>query len=636
MATTTANPFDPNALANGTSTLTMRTSALNQSEDLVQAGVVFNDATRLLDGGLWNTPADKNNQAAYLGLYTTDLHAVSGDIAAILADQGAATLGGNPYHLTSTDVSTLMSVNNNIQSLLAYAPLSIGNSPAEIQAQQTVHALHTEILSEVANDPTLAAALDNVQYASGTGANNVGFEALPAGADDPATLAAAQAPGATLATVGQVFNAANDLAVGGLNSTNLAEFHNDMQVVATGLTNILNNPTELAQIEAGEDGGAAALTTLHLDTVLNQVNDQINKFDPLYATDPNVAARSTNDNTLDMIDIIQNDTALNQGAGGNGNPGTVGGFSEMPAYLNGAGGVDAHGGTILQYQDDQPQTNFWATFLSEANTINVQLQAVAAGQDSVTQIQQLINQIQNYQNFGSNFDAAQGGVFGARFDNELLSGTLLADTTNAVHGLTGIANGDTEANLTADQAQILAAGSGFVADANDVSGNNIPIGGGTFIGTATTVATATSPNGVAMGSIPVTANPDIANGVGAAGEVPTTGGAPATGGDPATGGPTAGSGATTGGSTIASDIAALIRALENGNSTAVNTAVATLGADLHTAHAGAASSGTGGSSSGNSNGGTSNGTGALEGNTATPPTPTEHHHSHHLDHIWHF
>jgi hypothetical protein len=98
-----------------------------------------------------------------------------------------------------------------------------------------------------------------------------------------------------------------------------------------------------------------------------------------------------------------------------------------------------------------------------------------------------------------------------------MGGTLLADTTNAVKGLTGIANGDTGAALAADQAQILAAGTGFVADANDVGGNNIPNGGGTFVGTATTVATATSPNGLAMGSIPVTANPDIANGVGAGG-----------------------------------------------------------------------------------------------------------------------
>jgi trimeric autotransporter adhesin len=494
---------------------TVRNDALNLSTDLAQAGAVFNDATRLTDGGLWSTPADNNNQPAYLGMYTTDINAVSDDIAAMLANPAAMTIGGAAFTPSSTDTATLTEIASQLQTLLAAAPQSVGHSSAEVQAQQTVHAVQTEILNEVAGDPTLAAALNNVQYATGTGANNVGFEALPAGADDPGTLAAAKAPGATLATIGQVFNAANDLAVGGLNHTNLAEFNHDMAAISQGLTNILNDPAQLAQIEAGEAASDAALTTIHLQTVLDQINLQTSKFDGLYATDPNVAARSTNDNLLDIIDIVQNDANLNMAAGGNGNAGTVGGFSEMPAYLNGPDGVNAHGGTITQFQDDQAQTNFWSAFLSEANVINNQLQTVAAGQDTPGEIQQLISQIEAYQKFGADFDKAQGGIFGARFDNELLSGTLLADTQAAVHGLTGIANGDTGPALAADQAQILAAGTGFAADANDVSGNNIPVGGGSYVGTATTVATATSPNGVAMGTIPVTANPDIANGTGA-------------------------------------------------------------------------------------------------------------------------
>jgi hypothetical protein len=53
--------------------VTSRTGALALSTDLAQAGVVFNDATRLLDGGLWAKPADNNNQAAYLGMFTTDI-----------------------------------------------------------------------------------------------------------------------------------------------------------------------------------------------------------------------------------------------------------------------------------------------------------------------------------------------------------------------------------------------------------------------------------------------------------------------------------------------------------------------------------------------------------------------------------
>ncbi len=539
MATATNNPFDPSALADGTSSLTVRDSALGQSTDLVQAGVVFNDATRLLEGGLWNQPADSSNQQNYASMYQADITAVSDDISAILANPAATTIGGVAYTPSATDVATLTGIEGQLQTLLATAPNAAGNSASAVQAQQTLHALQTEIINEVANDPSLSAAVNQVQYATGTGANNVGFQALPSGADDPGTLSAATASGASLATIGQVFNAASDLAAGGLNSTNLTEFNNDMTAVAKGIGQIINNPTELAQIESGETAQQAALTTIHLDTVLNQVNLQINKFDPLYATDPNTAARSTNDNTLDIVDIVQNDANLNTAAGGTGNPSSTGGFAEFPAYLNGPDGANAHGGTILQFQDNQAQTNFWSAFVAEANTINNQLQTVAAGQQTPAQIQQLITDIQNYNNFGANFDAAQGGVFGARFDNELQSGTLLADTTNAVHGLTGIANGDTGAALAADQAQILAAGQGFVADANDVSGNNLPAGGGSYVGTATTVATATSPNGLAMGTIPVTANPDIADGIGSGGTATAatggTGSAATGAGDGATG-----------------------------------------------------------------------------------------------------
>jgi hypothetical protein len=510
-----ANPFDPAALADGTSTLTMRGTALDLSTDLVQAGAVFNDATRLLDGGLWNKPTDNNNQLNYSDMYTTDIHAVLNDISAVLANPGATTVGGVAYTPSTADIATLTQIQGQLQTLLTDAPNAVGHSSAAVQAQQGLHDVHTGIISEIANNPGLAAALNQVQYMTGTGANNVGFQALPTGADDHAALAAATAPGATLADIGNVFNAASALAVGGLNRSNIHEFNNDMQAVSQGLTGIVNDPARLAQIEAGLAPQDAALTTIHLDTVLNQVNQQINRFDPMYAHNPDIAARSTNDNLLDMIDIVQGDPALNAAAGGNGAPGSANAFGEMPAYLK---------GTITQFQDNQAQTNFWSAFLAEGNTINNQLQTVASGEASTAQIQQLMTDIQNYNNYAANFDKAQGGIFGARFDNELLGGTLKADTANAIHGLTGILNGDTGAALAADQAQILAAGTGFVADAADVSGNNKPLGGGTYVQDATTVAMATSPNGLAQGTTPVTANPDIANGTGSGGTALTNGG----------------------------------------------------------------------------------------------------------------
>jgi len=474
---------------------TVRDDALATTNDLAQAGAVFNDATRLLDGGLWNTPADSNNQPAYLGMYTTDINAVLDDVNAILANPAGTTVGGTNYTPSANDTAVLSQVQGQLQTLLTEANHSVGNGATAAMNQELIHTAQTSILTEINGDSALANALAAVSYPSGTGANNVGFQALPTGADDAASLAAASGANATLAQIGSVFNAATDLAVGGLNHTNLGQFDADMKAAAAGLTNLINNPTELANIEQGLNPTDGALTTVHLDTVLDQINLQVNQFDKEYASNPNIAARSTNDNLLDIIDIVQGDAALNTAAGGNGNPGNAGGFSEMPSYLE---------GTITHYQDNQAQTDFWAKFLAEGNVINNQLDNVAAGNNTTPgELQALITEIQNYQQFGASFDHSQGGVFGARFDNELLGGTLLADSNNAVHGLQGILNGDTGDALTADQAQIQAAGQGFVADANDVSGNNVPLGGGTYVGTSTTVAGATSVAGVAHGTIPV-------------------------------------------------------------------------------------------------------------------------------------
>ena len=139
--------------------------------------------------------------------------------------------------------------------------------------------------------------------------------------------------------------------------------------------------------------------------------------------------------------------------------------------------MNDHGGTILQYQDNQAQTNFWSQFIAEANQLNNTLDGIANGTVNPTnsEIQSLITQVNNYNEFGATFTGSQGGVFGDRFDNELLSGTLKTNSANAVAGLQSVeANGLNATNA----AQLVAAGVGFVADANDVAGNNLPTGGG--------------------------------------------------------------------------------------------------------------------------------------------------------------
>jgi hypothetical protein len=530
-----ATNFNATALANGTSNLLVRASAINPTVDLVQAGVVFNDAVRI-SLGLFSTPQNSGNSNPFLSSYTTDIHAVQNDIAAMLAAPGTVTLGGQAFTLNTTDTAILTNVQAQLSTILNAAPQTTAAGTLAA-ADQTIHAVQLEILGEINNDPHLAAALNNVTFAANTGANDVAFQNVAAGADDPAALAAATA-GASLKAVGEVFNAATVAAAGGINAGNIGEITNDFTAVQSGLTAILNNKSLLAQIEAGETATAAALTTIHLQTALGQIGIQLNKYDGAEAAGNATALRGTADNLLDIIDIVQGDTNLNIAAGGNGNAGHAGGFSEMPGGLT---------GTVTKFQDNQVQTNFWAAFLAEANTINAHLAGIANGTQQATA--DLVTQIQNYQQFGAKFDASQGAVFQGRFDNELLNGTLEADTAAAVKGLQGILNHDTGAALAADNAAIAAAGQGFAADAMDVSGNNIAIGGATYVGSAITVATATSVNGLAMGSIPVTATPNLANGTGgsAAAGTATSGGGTAAGGGAAGG--AAGGGTTAGGTT---------------------------------------------------------------------------------------
>ncbi len=198
-----------------------------------------------------------------------------------------------------------------------------------------------------------------------------------------------------------------------------------------------------------------------------------------------------------MIDIVQNDANLNTAAGGQGTPTSASGFGELPSYLT---------GTINHYQDTTAaETSFWANFITEANVLGAETVSLAqqgglmsSNAAIVSATHTLIADIQAYQQYGANFSTSEGGLFAARFDNELVNGTLEADFSAAIAALQ-------QGNV--GQAQ--AAAQGFVADAADVSGNNVPLGGGTFNSELltvngvdapnpnATVAGATTPNGIA-------------------------------------------------------------------------------------------------------------------------------------------
>ena len=98
----------------------------------------------------------------------------------------------------------------------------------------------------------------------------------------------------------------------------------------------------------------------------------------------------------------------------------------------------------------------------------------------------LISSLHTFEKNVTNFDAAQGGIFEARFDNELLgkTSTLGAEVTAMIKGL-----------QTGNAALVAAAADEMHANAADVSGNNLPITGGTYNVDGLTLADALSTAG---------------------------------------------------------------------------------------------------------------------------------------------
>jgi hypothetical protein len=530
-------------------TTTVRTQALNLSTSFAQAGLVFDDATRLLVGGLWQNAVMESNQTPYLPEYTADIKAVSADLTQQLA---------NGLFTGSAKTVVQDIVNTELPMLLKAAPNSVnggGTMGSVTAADNVLHNVQTEILTQVQGNTKLAALA-----VTGT---LTGFEAIPVGLANGVT--ADKAPHANLAEIGVIFNSAADAIIGGVNSSNEATIQKDLTAVYTDLKQLIASDPVLFG-----DG----LHLIHAETILNQVSLQVNDYDTQYGINVD-AARSSSDNILDIIDIIHNDTVLDN----NANQGGVNGWTEFPINANNAGQFLS--GTINRYQDNSAQTQFWAKFIVGANTLTTQANA-AVTSGNQTLINSVITEIQAYQKFGADFDNAQGGVFASRFDNELLSGTLLEDANAAIQGL-----------KSGNAALVAAAGSGFIADAKDVSGNNIPVTGGVYNGNATTITQALSmahSTGAAnSGGTQTTSGAPTGSQSGTPGSPSPSGGGVSSGGAPSSG-----SGSSSGSST-------------SGSSTS-------------------------GSSAGSGNNGSS---GSNSSSTSGDQTASDHHHHHSFDHVWH-
>jgi hypothetical protein len=399
----------------------------NATPTFADAGTLFNDATRFLEGGLWQNTVNEGDQGfGSAGHVVTDLQTIQTDLqAGIAAGQYTGT--------ALADVTTIL---DKVGQEIAAATASVnggGTFGSVAAAETTLHNLHLDVINTVANSDLAAMATAN---------GATGFQAVPAGF--AAGVTAQNAPHANLADIGAIFNDAANLMVGGVNSSNIGAIKADINTART----------DLKQLMAAHPGEFGGLTGIHADTVVRQLALET-KFLNQVGTNPD-AGRASNDNMLDIIDIIQGDTNLANMA----SQGGVNGFSVLPDKI----------GETPKYLDNADQTDFWANFIGQSNSLGQAAEAAVASGDKAT-INSLITQIKSFETNSANFDMSQGGIFEARFDNELAKGnsTLGAEVSAMIKGL-----------KTGNAALVTAAAEEMHANAADVGGNNLPTGGGTY------------------------------------------------------------------------------------------------------------------------------------------------------------
>jgi hypothetical protein len=405
--------------------------------DFGQLGLTMNDATRALVGGLWQTATEEGGQGlGNAGHYTDDLAAVQQGFSTALA---AGQFTGD----TQTHVQAILTDLTNA-SAAATASVNGGGSFGSVAAAETaLHDSHLDVLNIINSDPVL--------HGLATQNDAQGFLAAPPALADGVTPQ--NAPHDTLAQVGAIFDDFVNHSLGGINASNQQYLSQEANVLVSYMQHLIAaNPDQFQ-----------GLTAVHAEAIVNQLQLEPKYIHDAVAGDP-AAGRGSNDNLLDMIDIVQGDDNLAQMA----NNGGVSGFTALGDALN----------PTPQYMDNQAQTNFWAGFIADSNSLGQR--AIEAVQSGAPNAQAgLIGDLMQFQNQATHFDASQGGIFGARFDNELLgnTSTLGAEVSKMIEGL-----------KTGNAELVAAAADQMHNNAADVGGNNLPVNGGTYNTDGLTVA----------------------------------------------------------------------------------------------------------------------------------------------------
>jgi hypothetical protein len=431
----------------GRSTITIRLEQLERRDapavlspaTFFNDGTFFNDATRRLEGGMWQfdaaTPTEANQVRGFVARYQSDLQSVKDTIAVERAS-------GDLHNVTSTTAGHLNTIVTDLTNAIADAPLSIPGVTGAAGKQSAIHNLQLQIINIVNGDDFLA------DLAAPMATNAPGFMKVA----PKLAVPLAQAPHGTFDEIGKIFNDSANRILGGLGSaTNIAAINADINVMFNSLTELAADYATFA----GQDV-ALNLARIHIQVIRDQlpgwqkfINDAQSHTDSIARQ---IAPKGSNDITLDLIDIAQGDPVLAASL--------ETGWAVYPAFTT----------PPTPYQDNPNATdlatvNFFAHMDSDANNLGAEgVNAIVTGANlDPAHLADLTLRLNVFAGDVGVFDQAKGGLFEARFDNELIS-------INSTTGAAIIAM--IEALNTSNMALAQAAALQMHANVADVSGNN--------------------------------------------------------------------------------------------------------------------------------------------------------------------
>lgn len=337
--------------------------------------------------------------------------------------KGGNNQGSNPSSATATASANgvkATSTGNNTTTV------TIGN--AQVKTQTTTNAN--------GSTATATASVKTQAPTSGNGNAAPTTQVKPAAAK----VAPGKGPAAQdLANIGTTINDFFNQTIGGVNPLNQQTLVKDA-----------NNASQQIQqeIKDGAFGSPTSTAAIHAATIAGNFQQSVGAINGTANAQPQ---KQLGDITRDINDIIQGDPTLMKGLN----------TTALPNAANPA----------TPFQDNAAQTSFLNNYNNSVTTIaNTAVAAAKSGMPNSTQSKAAIQAVQNLINTSDQFTANQGGIYSARFNNELAANGTNGAAGNAL--ITAIQNGDATGAMNAVSV--------LQGNAGDLGANMTPTTGGMF------------------------------------------------------------------------------------------------------------------------------------------------------------